>query len=429
MLPDFTSPPPAPPPRHHRVAMLKREGSQGQVPLVPKQEIVADFTDENDISLQVYKTGVQSRQLNFSWKMNSLNANGPSSSANSASSSNLNSKRSRKPSFNDEIVDFSVFSSKQPRLERTDSASRISSQGIMESREHSFDFDYITHIKRAAKLDSETPFDFGLEDDTFRRSFTDLAEPRSSTGTTDNSANPFPTSVFDLESQLEMDSYISSLEQSLKADGPKSTAVDSTAAKHSHNSSVHASVPRPTSTTTSAAAAAAAAAAIPAPDHHAQAIPFRPSRGAPHICTNCLTTSTPLWRKTAEGRLLCNACGLFYKLHGVVRPAGTHLINTGGLSSGSMGSGRTITSNLSTNTATEPTTVTTEATTVNSETLMGPTTSSMLANESAAFVGLGSSLEVDLDLPVVDLGQTFEPDMNQMGETLGDELNWLQFDI
>lgn len=37
-------------------------------------------------------------------------------------------------------------------------------------------------------------------------------------------------------------------------------------------------------------------------------------------CTNCQTRTTPLWRKTAQGDLLCNACGLFYKLHGILRP-------------------------------------------------------------------------------------------------------------
>ncbi|KII92376.1 hypothetical protein PLICRDRAFT_172475 [Plicaturopsis crispa FD-325 SS-3] len=41
---------------------------------------------------------------------------------------------------------------------------------------------------------------------------------------------------------------------------------------------------------------------------------------SPTICTNCHTTNTPLWRRDPEGQPLCNACGLFYKLHGVVRP-------------------------------------------------------------------------------------------------------------
>ncbi|KAI8149316.1 hypothetical protein BJV82DRAFT_479828, partial [Fennellomyces sp. T-0311] len=37
-------------------------------------------------------------------------------------------------------------------------------------------------------------------------------------------------------------------------------------------------------------------------------------------CTNCETTNTPLWRRNDRGEPLCNACGLFLKLHGMVRP-------------------------------------------------------------------------------------------------------------
>lgn len=40
----------------------------------------------------------------------------------------------------------------------------------------------------------------------------------------------------------------------------------------------------------------------------------------PPTCTNCHTQTTPLWRRNPEGHPLCNACGLFLKLHGVVRP-------------------------------------------------------------------------------------------------------------
>ncbi|KAI8089002.1 uncharacterized protein BX664DRAFT_385575 [Halteromyces radiatus] len=37
-------------------------------------------------------------------------------------------------------------------------------------------------------------------------------------------------------------------------------------------------------------------------------------------CHNCRTRTTPLWRRNPQGQPLCNACGLFLKLHGIVRP-------------------------------------------------------------------------------------------------------------
>ena len=37
-------------------------------------------------------------------------------------------------------------------------------------------------------------------------------------------------------------------------------------------------------------------------------------------CTNCGTTSTSLWRRNGEGKPVCNACGLYYKLHNKKRP-------------------------------------------------------------------------------------------------------------
>ncbi|OLY78436.1 GATA-binding factor 5-B [Smittium mucronatum] len=38
------------------------------------------------------------------------------------------------------------------------------------------------------------------------------------------------------------------------------------------------------------------------------------------VCSNCQTSSTPLWRRDEDGSPLCNACGLYYKLHKEKRP-------------------------------------------------------------------------------------------------------------
>lgn len=39
-----------------------------------------------------------------------------------------------------------------------------------------------------------------------------------------------------------------------------------------------------------------------------------------HICNNCGTTSTPFWRKSSEGVYYCNACGLYLRTHNTMRP-------------------------------------------------------------------------------------------------------------
>lgn len=39
-----------------------------------------------------------------------------------------------------------------------------------------------------------------------------------------------------------------------------------------------------------------------------------------HVCGNCGSTKTPLWRRTPDGLLTCNACGLYYKANNCHRP-------------------------------------------------------------------------------------------------------------
>ncbi|XP_046875065.1 LOW QUALITY PROTEIN: zinc finger transcription factor Trps1 [Hypomesus transpacificus] len=47
---------------------------------------------------------------------------------------------------------------------------------------------------------------------------------------------------------------------------------------------------------------------------------LRRRRGSGVFCANCLTTKTSLWRKNASGGYVCNACGLYQKLHSTPRP-------------------------------------------------------------------------------------------------------------
>ncbi|KAK6032137.1 GATA zinc finger [Ostertagia ostertagi] len=72
------------------------------------------------------------------------------------------------------------------------------------------------------------------------------------------------------------------------------------------------------------------------PRHTVEAMPVSKSRGnSAHkkpsaaqnsqrrqglVCSNCGGTNTTLWRRNAEGEPVCNACGLYYKLHNVQRP-------------------------------------------------------------------------------------------------------------
>lgn len=44
------------------------------------------------------------------------------------------------------------------------------------------------------------------------------------------------------------------------------------------------------------------------------------ARRAGTCCANCQTTTTTLWRRNANGDPVCNACGLYYKLHNVSVP-------------------------------------------------------------------------------------------------------------
>ncbi|KAJ2801461.1 GATA type transcriptional activator of nitrogen-regulated proteins [Coemansia guatemalensis] len=52
----------------------------------------------------------------------------------------------------------------------------------------------------------------------------------------------------------------------------------------------------------------------------AAAAPVRNASDTGTVCFNCGVTATPLWRRDPNGNTICNACGLYYKLHNVPRP-------------------------------------------------------------------------------------------------------------
>ncbi|KAI1716431.1 GATA zinc finger domain-containing protein [Ditylenchus destructor] len=54
--------------------------------------------------------------------------------------------------------------------------------------------------------------------------------------------------------------------------------------------------------------------------HKKNTAPKIPQRRQGLICSNCNDHTTTLWRRNKQGQPVCNACGLYYKLHSVNRP-------------------------------------------------------------------------------------------------------------
>uniref|UniRef100_A0A4W3IQW3 GATA-type domain-containing protein n=1 Tax=Callorhinchus milii TaxID=7868 RepID=A0A4W3IQW3_CALMI len=67
------------------------------------------------------------------------------------------------------------------------------------------------------------------------------------------------------------------------------------------------------------------------------------ARRAGTSCANCQTTTTTLWRRNANGDPVCNACGLYYKLHNSYGIFNVHLNRPTGDGVGQQHIGRTAT--------------------------------------------------------------------------------------
>lgn len=52
---------------------------------------------------------------------------------------------------------------------------------------------------------------------------------------------------------------------------------------------------------------------------HPDTTPNSNTKAKPVTCSHCDTDATSLWRRI-EDKLMCNACALYYKLHGIMRP-------------------------------------------------------------------------------------------------------------
>lgn len=179
------------------------------------------------------------------------------------------------------------------------------------------DFDYVAHIRRISKTDQPKDFADEVENDIFLSSY--IGNLSNGIGSTNQ--NTAPSSV----------STSSPAFNKFKHPQNSFTTTNTTGTSGSGSSSIT------TTTTTPPLPPAAAAPAAPASTSSlSTSAPLLKRLNSASLkrrltinsttpkkilqCTNCETKTTPLWRKSNNGDLLCNACGLFYKLHGVLRP-------------------------------------------------------------------------------------------------------------
>ncbi|TID28968.1 hypothetical protein CANINC_002236 [Pichia inconspicua] len=149
------------------------------------------------------------------------------------------------------------------------------------------------------------------------------------------------------------------------------------------------------------------------------------------VCENCFTTTTPLWRKTSDNKLLCNACGLFFKLHGVIRPPvnGAESQNNNNPQKSVHANRYSQTSNQShsNNTFNNQIPITTPTMTSASATPTGISISSSL-NKKRTFNTAINNQNI-IQSPLINAPMSMSLPDSHMGEALSAEWDWLKFEL
>lgn len=165
------------------------------------------------------------------------------------------------------------------------------------------DFDYVAHIRSISQQDDFDPLDLGAHPQPQPQPQQPQPQRQFSQSSPTQTPNvPYKTSPPEsLKSNKNfLSSYINSLESSLKNDY-KLGDIDNFNVSNSNFQSI--TPPK----------------SIGSKKSPGEEINFSSNKKFLQ-CSNCQTKTTPLWRKSNNGDLLCNACGLFYKLYGVLRP-------------------------------------------------------------------------------------------------------------
>ena len=263
------------------------------------------------------------------------------------------------PTFNSVADIPSLASTGSYQLQRMSGLQKNYNQLRQPARQQTLESSLLQEINNNDKLSSDINFDDDLKDIIDFSKFSDCDADmdlipeegnnnNNNKGTTNSATftkQPLNVEEKDASLRYSLDSYISTLELSLNkhekkrklhvggSSGfalenvsyptPMTTASSSSSPSKSHSSKgpSPSSLSRQSNVTSSLEPSSISSTVLPGSSLLSRSCSFDKTefRGHP-VCENCLTSNTPLWRKTSDNRILCNACGLFFKLHGIIRP-------------------------------------------------------------------------------------------------------------